>query len=337
MRLRFAVAVAIALAGRAALADVPVPPPVTAVVDARLPIGDAVLPVFVSQDWSRPLPDIRRVVIVVHGYDRNAADYARIAMDMFPPADTLIVTPQFLAPEDFSAHQLPDAVLRWQRDAWSGGEPAEGPARSSTLDAIDAILAKTGDRAVFPNLSQVVLAGFSAGGQLVQRYAVVGRGEDATGRAGIALRYVVGSPSSFVYFGDERPEPTTGCPNFNRWKYGFAEDLPPYVGSAAKEGVPALERRYATRLVVYLVGANDNDPNHRFLDKSCAAETQGPTRLARSTSFLAVLRRRDGDIPKHRMWTVAGAAHNAAKVLGSSCGRIALFGDANCPGQEETK
>ena len=34
----------------------------------RLLVGTAQLPVFVSQDWSRPLPGVHRVVIVVHGY-----------------------------------------------------------------------------------------------------------------------------------------------------------------------------------------------------------------------------------------------------------------------------
>jgi pimeloyl-ACP methyl ester carboxylesterase len=331
MRLACAIVVATTLAASAALADVPVPPPVAAVVDGRLPVGDALLPVFVSQDWSQPLPAIHRAVIVVHGYERNAADYTRTVMGFGPPDDTLVVAPQFLAAEDIAEHQLPDAVLRWQRELWEQGSPAEGPAPVSAFDALDALIAKLGDRQIFPNLNQIVLAGFSAGGQLVQRYAVVGRGEVAIGQAGIALRYVVGSPSSFAYFGVERPEPITGCPDFNRWKYGFAGDLPPYVLGVAGPGTSTLERRYGGRAVVYLVGADDTNPNHRFLDKSCAGEAQGPTRLARTQAFFAILRQRDGDILKHRMWVVAGAAHNAAKVFGSPCGRAVLFGDAGCP------
>ena len=52
------------------------------------------------------------------------------------------------------------------------------------------------DRSRQPNLRTVVLAGFSGGGQLVQRYAAVGRVGDTLANRGIALRYVVGSPSS---------------------------------------------------------------------------------------------------------------------------------------------
>jgi hypothetical protein len=225
-------------------------------------------------------------------------------------------------------------MLRWTREAWSSGLSALGPAPESSFDAIDAVLAHLGNPNQFPNLTDIVLAGFSAGGQLVQRYVAVGKGEDAVGR-GIALRFVVGSPSSFAYFGDARPGPdgaTAGfagaaaCPQYTNWKYGFAGNLPPYVAAALAPGVPAIERRYAARDVAYLVGGADDNPNHRFLDKSCGAEAQGPTRLARSQNFYSIMRQRDGAALHQTLTIVPGAAHNAVKVLGSPCGRGALFG-----------
>jgi hypothetical protein len=101
--------------------------------------------------------------------------------------------------------------------------------------------------------------------------------------------------------------------------------------------VSGLARRYAARDVAYLVGSNDTDPNHRFLDKSCAGEAQGPNRLARMQFFFAELKLSEGGTLKHWMSVIDGAAHNEARVLGSPCGRAALFGDANCPDQQETK
>ena len=323
------------------LGDVPAPPPVAVVVDGRLAIGDAVLPVFVSQDWSRPLPDIHRVVIVVHGYARNAADYARNMMAFGPPADTLVVAPQFLAPEDIAAHHLPDTTLRWDREQWSDGDPALAPAPLSAFDGFDAVLARLTDRTTFPNLAQIVLAGFSAGGQFVQRYAAVGKGEDA-----IPLRYIVGSPGTYAYFGDERPLPDGGfgpfpgaadCPDSNRWKYGYAGGLPPYVHGVVGQGIPALERRYVARDIVYLAGGDDTDPNHRLLNKTCAGEAQGPTRLARMQAFVADLKHRDGAAFTQPVHVVDGAAHQEAKVFGSACGRAALFGDALCHDTEPVK
>jgi len=321
------------IAGTAhAVADTPVPPPVAAVSEDRLAIGDAQLPVFASQDWSRPLPAVRRAVIVVHGYDRNAADYLRHVMDARPPADTIVIAPQFLAVEDIAAHHLPASVLRWKRERWSGGEPAEGPAALSAFDALDALIARLDDRARFPNLNHIILAGFSAGGQLVQRYAAVGRGP-----ASVALSYVVGSPSSFAYFGDQRPLPVEDCPAFNRWKYGFAGGLPPYVLGAVGQGIPALEQRYVARPVTYLVGAADNNPEHRFLDKTCGAEAQGASRLARTIGFFTILHQRDGDNLKQGMHVIGGVAHNAAKIFASPCGRAALFGEGECRDTEDQK
>jgi hypothetical protein len=340
-RSRLLVAGLIALLTPPALADTPVPPPVAAIVDGRLTVGDAQLPVFVSRDWSWPLPELHRAVIVIHGYERNAADYARNMMALGPPADTLVVAPQFLAPEDIAAHHLPDPILRWRYDLWSGGSAAEAPAPVGAYAALDALLAKLANRTIFPNLSQIVVAGFSAGGQVVQRYAIVGQGESAAARAGITARYVVGSPSSYAYLLDDRPLPGGGfgsfadgaqCPAYNRWKYGFAGDLPPYVAAAAAPGLPELERSYAQRDIVYLVGVNDNDPNSRYLDTSYAAQAQGPNRLARMQFFFAALKQRDGGLPRQHMASIGGAAHNEARVFGSPCGRAALFGDAACPG-----
>jgi hypothetical protein len=346
MRMLIAIAaIAPLLAAGRALAETPVPPPVAAVVDGRFAVGTAagsgILPVFVSRDWSQPLPAVRRAVIIVHGYQRNAADYARIGIDFAAP-DTLVVAPQFLADEDAAEHHLPDEILRWQHELWASGNPAEGPAALSAFDAIDALLAKLADRTMLPNLSNVVLAGFSAGGQLVQRYAIVGRGELALGPSRLPLRYVVGSPSSYAYLTDDRPRPdgaigsfaaAAACPGFNKWRYGFAGDLPPYVATIAALGVPGIEQRYARRDVVYLVGADDTDPNHRFLDKSCAAEAQGPTRLARAQFFFAALRQREAKALAHRMWVVDGAAHSAGKVFGSACGRTVLFDGQDCPAE----
>ena len=75
MRLPYVVVAASLLASAIALAQTPVPPPVEAVVDGRFPIGDAQLPVFVSQDWSKPLPAIRRYAR--HAVFQYRADIAR--------------------------------------------------------------------------------------------------------------------------------------------------------------------------------------------------------------------------------------------------------------------
>jgi hypothetical protein len=345
-RVRLAVigiAIGLCLAGRALGFDTP---PVQDLVDGRMvvkgPTGEGLLPVAVSQNWSRPLPNVTRAVVVVAGAHRNAVSLFRSTMRLAPDSSaTLVIAPQFLLDRDIAAHSLPDTILRWGHDNWSTGGDATAPASISSYDAIDAILLTLADRSRFPNLKTVVFAGFSGGGWLTQRYAAFGRGGDTVMRSGIALRYVVGSPASYFYFTDDRPRPDGGsgpfagaanCPDFNRWPYGPAGSLPRYVVTMAAGGASAIERRYAGLDLVYLVGTADNDPNHWELDTSCAGEAQGTDRQARAVNFFRYMQARDAAILRQRLWAAPGAGHEPSQVFGSPCGRAALFDASGCPG-----
>jgi pimeloyl-ACP methyl ester carboxylesterase len=317
--------------------------PVRAVGDQRLEVqtraGSGAFVFFAS----RPLadgavqPDVDRVVLVVHGVQRNAGGYfayAQAAAGAAPEAaaHTLLVAPQFLAERDVAAHELAAQTLRWSLTGWEGGEAALAPAPIGSFEAVDALLAMLADRHRFPKLAEVVIAGHSGGGQLVQRYAVVGRGESLLGAAGIKVRYVVANPSSYLYFSADRPQadgrfapPSVAftCPRFDRWKYGW-EDAPPY----ARQSTPAAyESRYVQRDVVYLLGGADTEPQGHDIDTTCAAESQGPVRLARGRSYMAYLRlRHPGFEPVAK--EVPGVGHDGKRMIGSACGVAALFDDA---------
>ena len=317
--------------------------PVAAVGEHRVvvaaPEGTGELPVYLSRDWEAPLPGVTEAVVVVHGALRNADDYLRSTAEALASSGvsdraTLLVAPQFLAAPDIRAHALPDSVLRWSIEGWKGGEPAEGPMAISSFAAFDAILDRLADRQRFPDLARVVMAGHSAGAQVVQRYAVAGHGEEALARAGIAMRYVVANPSSYLYFNDDRPLPdgrfapfagAASCPSFDRWKYGLA-GAPAYVGS---DGA-ALERQYAARDVVYLLGTADTDPNHRLLDRSCAGMAEGPYRFARGLAYFRYLQAREGAALKHRVVEVTGVGHDNRAMFNSACGLAVLFGRPGC-------
>ncbi len=336
---------------------------VKVVADARLtvttPAGSGELPLYVSHDWARPQPEVDRAVIVLHGYRRNADTYLRSAERAMAeagadPARTLLVVPQFLSDADAAAHGLPDGVLRWSHDSWEGGGDAQEPAALSSFDALDTILARLGDRTLFPSLREVVLAGHSGGAQVAQRYAVLGHGEAMLGngedegrhgsggtatRAAIRLRYVVANPSSYAYFSPDRPVFENGawsrafavpnaaaaCPGYNVWKYGMA-GLPRYAGGTAA----ALEAAYAAREVVYLLGTADTDPNHPALDRSCMAEAQGPYRYARGTVYVAYMHQRHPKGLNHVLLPVPGVAHDGGRMFGSACGLAALFNKPGC-------
>ncbi|HEY7842940.1 MAG TPA: alpha/beta hydrolase [Bradyrhizobium sp.] len=336
MRFGWLVAAAVALICTQVVAEEEAAPhtkPVKAIADARLAVDNkGMLPLYLSSDWSKPQPAITRAVLVLHGRLRNADVYFRSARTAQAAAgdvgkSTIMIVPQFLAEVDIEGWHLPPDTLRWTLEGWEGGEPALGPTPASSFDALDAILARLADRKLFPNLKQVVVAGHSGGGQVVQRYAIATRGEAALKAAQIGVRYVVANPSSYAYFSAERPEPqiAASCVGYNNWKYGM-EARPPYVAGSPDE----LEQRYVARQVIYLLGTKDTNPDHPALDKSCMAEAEGPYRYARGHSYAAVMAKRDSGSPNHRVWDVQGVGHDGDKMLTSPCGLAALFDLPGC-------
>lgn len=307
--------------------------PVKEVASRRVAVGSATFPLYLSADWSSPLPDITRAVLVLHGVLRNADDYFRSALEAQAAAgdigkSTLMIAPQFLTEADVDAFKLPANTLRWSPTGWEGGDPALKPAPTSSFEALDAILAKLGDRKLFPNLKQVVVFGHSGGGQVVQRYAITAKGDQALLRVGIGVRFVVANPSSYAYFSKDRPMPeiAANCRGYNSWKFGM-DDRPPYLSEPT---AAALEQAYVARRVIYLLGMLDTNPNHPALDKSCMAEAEGPYRYARGHAYVAAMQARDNGTPNHSQWDVPGVGHEGGKMLTSPCGLTAVFDIPGC-------
>ncbi|KIU49874.1 lipoprotein [Bradyrhizobium elkanii] len=307
--------------------------PVKAIATGRIAVGNASFPVYLSADWSNPLPDVTRAVLVLHGVLRNADDYFSAALSAQAAAgdvgkSALMIAPQFLIEPDVEAFKLPEDTLRWSLYGWQGGEPALAPNPASSFEALDAILAKLADRKLFPNLKQVVVFGHSGGGQVVQRYAIAVKGDQVLLREGIGVRYVVANPSSYAYFSKDRPDPAIAatCEGYNSWKFGM-DDRPPYLAAPTPA---ALEQAYVGRRVIYLLGTLDTNPNHPALDKSCMAEAEGPYRYARGHAYVAAMQARDHGTPNHSLWDVPGVGHEGGKMLNSPCGLTAVFDIPGC-------
>ena len=140
--------------------DAPHHRPVKEVANLRISVGNrGTLPLYVSADWSNPLPEITRAVLVLHGRLRNADVYFKSSRTAQAAAGdagkrTLMIVPQFLAAVDVDAYHLPADTLRWTLEGWEGGDPALAPTPASSFEALDAILARLADRKLFPNLSR---------------------------------------------------------------------------------------------------------------------------------------------------------------------------------------
>jgi pimeloyl-ACP methyl ester carboxylesterase len=269
-------------------------------------------------------PSVTRAMIIVHGVLRDADYYydtGVIAADAGRALEhTLVIAPQFVERTELEGHAVSPQTLYWD-GKWPGGSDALSPAPISTYDVFDAMIARLSDERRFPKLHEIVLVGHSAGGQIVQRYAVVGRAPQLDPGARIQVHLVVSNPSSYFYFTDWRPVPQTNCPDFDRWRYGL-DGAPRYVVGTAAE----LESRYVARRVTYLMGTGDTNPKEEDLDQSCGGEAQGPYRFARAKYYIAYLRRRHPAGTGQDYAFVGGVPHDNRRMFTSQCGLAVIFG-----------
>jgi pimeloyl-ACP methyl ester carboxylesterase len=269
-------------------------------------------------------PNATRALIVVHGVLRDADYYfdtGVIAANAAKALDqTIVIAPQFVEHSELAGQNVSPKTLYWT-GKWPGGSNAVAPSPISSYSVFDAMIARLSDRTRFPKMREVVIAGHSAGGQIVQRYAVVGKAPqlDRAGRVRVSL--VVSNPSSYFYFTDWRPFPPKECPDFNQWRYGRS-GAPPYVAGAVAE----LESRYIRRDVTYLMGTADTNPKEDDLDKSCGGEAQGPYRFARAKYFIAYLTQRHPAGTNQTYAFVRGVPHDNRRMFDSTCGLAVLFG-----------
>ncbi|SPA02753.1 Conserved hypothetical Protein [Cupriavidus taiwanensis] len=295
-------------------------------------------PVYANHRLEGDLSRIREVVLVQHGLQRNGDDYfaagtALLTASGRNPDEVLLVAPNFPGTPD--GNKGFTGMPHWSVQGWLSGEDAvEGPARVSSLQVLDDLLARFTDKTRLPQVRKLTVAGHSGGAQIVHRYAVLNNVDERIRAGGIELRYVVANPSSYLYFTPVRPAGADGksfapydvarCPDYDTYRYGM-QDMVPYAKGA--DGL-ALYRRYAARQVTYLAGTEDNDPNHRVLDKSCGAEAEGPTRLQRARGYLRYERYLAGAglVMHHQAYEVVGVGHDQARMFGSQCGARAVFG-----------
>jgi pimeloyl-ACP methyl ester carboxylesterase len=324
--------------------------PVSQMVTTLIPLtvdgAAARLPVRATHDLTQGAADITRAVIVIHGALRNAEGSFTTMQQARTLAgkagrQVLIVAPQFLSEVDAAHYPIPLDVPVWSVDGWKEGDLSEirrddsTDQRVSSFAVLDALLQMLSDRQHWPALNLVVLAGHSAGGQFVQRYAVAGRAPAMLSHHGIHTRFVIANPSSYLYFDARRPTahsfapfPQTRCRGFDHYKYGL-EAPNAYVASQTPQ---ALMSHYARQQVIYLLGTLDADAAHPFLDRSCAAEAQGPTRLARGQAYYQYLSLVLGHavVQRQQRVLVEGVGHDHQRMFQSPCGIAWLFADGRC-------
>lgn len=300
------------------------------------------IPYYANQDIDQGDEKYNRVVVVVHGTNRNADEYFEnmmMAADQRPNLtdSTLIIAPQFIIQDDLQPNSLDREYLYWTNGGWRTGSLSRDEApdrrlvRISSFAVLDSLLERLVQN--FPNVKSIVFTGHSAGGQLTNRFSASSRIADVLCREyGVGMKFIVSNPGSYVYMDakrrrsgteDEFRLPTANCDGYNEWRYGL-EDLFSYPSMA---GADSIRSMMARREIVYLLGELDNDPNTSSLDVSCAGRLQGLHRLNRGSIYYNHLIDHFGsDISqKQSIDTVPNVGHDNFGIYNSEKGLLHLF------------
>ena len=288
---------------------------------------------YATAPLDAPNPALTRALVMVHGAGRNADHYFETATAAGFLAgaleNTMIIAPHYTAGNDKAAAN--EVVWPEGGNSWRAGGMSPTHSTISSFDFMDEIIKKLANKKNFPNLTKIVVAGHSAGGQLATRYAMANKVHNTPG---VSISYVVANPSSYAWPVAVRPLPTgtadpttadkealgpngekvngnftfgefdaTKAPNFNRWPAGL-ENLAGYVAGMS---VDQLKKQLVERPTTYLLGQVDVLPLGGF-DSSPNAMAQGPTRRARGEAFFKYVTETMG--AKHNAIIVSECGHN---------------------------
>ncbi|MDQ6829049.1 MAG: alpha/beta hydrolase [Gemmatimonadota bacterium] len=314
-----------------------------------LAAGPARSMVYASYALDVPNPAITRALVMVHGAGRNADHYFATSMAAAFLAgaldNTIVIAPRYAAGSD--KVEANEVVWPERGDTWRSGGMAPANATISSFDLVDEILRKLATKKTFPNLTKVVVAGHSAGGQFATRYAMANKVHGTLG--GIAVSYVVANPSSYAWPAGVRPlpvgdaDPTTAdkealgangervhtnftygafdtarAPSYNRWPAGLENR----VGYSASLSNEQMKQQLVQRPTTYLLGQVDVLPLGGF-DSSPNAMAQGPTRRARGEAFATYVTETLG--AKHNVIIVPECGHNDRCVFTTDIVFPAIF------------
>lgn len=286
------------------------------------------LPVYSTHLLSEAHAGVTRGLIVIHGNNRDADAYFETgvlaAAEAGVSAATAIVAPHFQTDEDGPEADEPF----WSSAGWKRGNLSrpEGPSpRVSSYAALDRIVDAFLTSSRFPAMAEIVVAGHSAGGQVVHRYAATT--EHRSAGSGIPIRYVVTNPSTYLYLRPEREDaeggfavPGPGCDDYDDWHYGL-QDRNSYAERLDADTIRAQLVRHDVRILL-----GDADTTSASLDVSCGADLQGPHRYHRGRTLVRFMDEVYAG-HAHREMIVPGVGHSSRSMWVSEVGAGALFGN----------
>ncbi len=272
---------------------------------------------------------INRAIIMIHGANRNASDYYNTSVESATMAgmqeNVLLITPHFKTVDDVAEAN----ELQWSSGGgWKVGSKSvekSGLNRISSFSALDQMILQLMDRSLFPDMTDIIITGHSAGGQFTQRYAASTQVDLSNSE--YLFRFIPANAGSYMYLDEFRVDaydnslftiPETTCA-YNVYKYGLLNRYS-YLMQLTEQQI---RDNYAARDVLYLLGDQDIYVD-AYLDTGCEAAFQGQNRLQRGQTLYRYMRQ-NYDAQNHNMVVVPGVGHSRTAIYTSENALAILF------------
>lgn len=220
------------------------------------------------------------------------------------------------------------SALVWRGSQWSAGGDAQYPFKSrrsvSAFYVLDEMIKYFDDKERFPEMKSIVLVGHSMGGQMLTRYAAVGKDLDTNAR----LTHWIGNPSGYTWLNSYRPVYTPDCPDYDDYREGYSnyEDYPmTYNTELVSEGSEAIIKNFQSKQIAWARALQDMGDH----SSNCGANTTGANRNERFFNFVDWFRPSCEDPEGKNCDTVdlIDTSHNNGFMFNSPAGQSRLFHD----------
>lgn len=299
----------------------------------------AIQPVYVTANYNAE--SIKRAIIVFPGKPRDSWKYTNLVRNalnvqagLFPEwgvtnDSVLIMGIAWLNEADQAAGAVQTNELVFHGTQWQSGGVSTAPTtlnRSiTTYEVVDRFTDILFDKAQFPKLNQVVVAGHSMGGQMVQRYALLKK----TKKYDQNMQFWAGNPGSYAWLTDNRPYTNDSCVDPLQWHYGIGGNQTKITKYARKDVVTnrqAVVDRFLSRKMHLALGLLDNGAG----DTHCEARLQGGNHLDRGSQFaiqISGISEANGWPASHTLDYIVGVSHQDYAMMSSNASLQRIFYD----------
>jgi len=205
-----------------------------------------------------PQPNVRLGLIVMHGAQRDGADYLcrlqnsitkHLGSITLATDQTVLIAPQIALSrhhDKWPYRPIYDSHLSWGRTnmvgmddqetilSWSAGANSSGVPSTSLYDVFDELVEAMTNRTMYPNLEKVLVVGHSKGASVVLRYAMT---TTIIRRIPVPIGFHAANPSALVYVSADRPVPP------EHYSCGYRDSK--HIASKKWTFKPLMESKYA--------------------------------------------------------------------------------------------